>query len=203
VNIAARLEKLAEPGSVVIARAVHDQVRGKVPYSFDDLGEQPLHNIAEPVTAYRMSPAASVRGTAKRRSGAPAEASVAVLPFENMSGDPAQDYFADGMVEDVITGLARIKWLFMIARNSTFTYKGQPVDVRRVGRELGVRYVLEGSVRKADKRVRISAQLVEAFPGRRTRRRGGRISSSASPAMIPSTAATAGTRLQEIRGTTP
>jgi TolB-like protein/class 3 adenylate cyclase len=168
VNIAARLEKLAEPGSVVIARAVHDQVRGKVPYSFDDLGEQILHNIAEPVTAYRMSPAASVLGIQKRESGparATAEASVAVLPFVNISSDPEQEYFADGITEDIITDLSRWQSLKVTSRNSTFRFKGKPIDVQRVGSELGARFLVEGSVRRMGERIRISAQLIDAETG--------------------------------------
>ncbi len=164
VNIAARLEKLAEPGSVIVARVVHDQIKGKVPYRFEDLGDKTLHNIAEPVRAYRVDVMAlSVA------SGAglplPDKPSIAVLPFTNMSGDPEQAYFSDGLTEDIITGLSRFRNLFVIARNSSFAYRGPAVDVRRVGRELGVRYVLEGSVRKAGGQVRITAQLVDAESG--------------------------------------
>jgi adenylate cyclase len=170
VNIASRLEKLAEPGSVCLGRNVYDQVRGKLACVYADLGEQRLHNIPEPVRVYRVKPSKPGADTSTVLSSKdtlplPDKPSIAVLPFQNMSGDPEQDYFADGMVEDIITGLSRIKWLFVIARNSSFTYKGQPVDVKRVGRELGVRYVLEGSVRKADERIRISAQLVETETG--------------------------------------
>ncbi len=138
---------------------------------FADMGEQDLKNIARPVRAYRVIPATGDgRPKAAPIEGAPALAlpdkpSIAVLPFTNMSGDPEQEYFADGMVEEIITALSRIRWLFVIARNSSFVYKGQAADVKRVGRELGVRYVLEGSVRKGGGRVRITAQLVEAETG--------------------------------------
>jgi len=163
VNIAARLEALAEPGGICVSRVVHDQVRDKLDVAFEDLGEQQVKNIARPVHVWRL------RLGTKPASAAPPplpdKPSIAVLPFRNMSGDPEQEYFADGMVEEIITALSRIRWLFVIARNSTFTYKGQAVDVKRMGRELGVRYVLEGSVRKSANRVRITAQLVEAESG--------------------------------------
>ena len=135
--------------------------------AFEDLGEQQLKNIARPVRVYRVgsSGGASTRRRAAPRCALPDKPSIAVLPFQNMSGDPEQEYFADGMVEDIITGLSRITWLFVIARNSSFTYKGQAVDVKQVGRELGVRYVLEGSVRKAGNRVRITGQLIDAATG--------------------------------------
>jgi TolB-like protein/class 3 adenylate cyclase len=169
VNVAARLEALAEPGGICVSRVVRDQVRDKLDFAFEDLGEQHVKNIARPVRAYRVrDPAAPV---AKPLPGSPQplplpdKPSIAVLPFANMSGDPEQEYFGDGMVEEIITALSRIRWLFVIARNSTFTYKGQPVEVKRVGRELGVRYVLEGSVRKAGERVRITAQLIDAATG--------------------------------------
>jgi adenylate cyclase len=168
VNVAARLEKLAEPGSVVIARAVHDQVKGKVPYRFEDLGEQTLHNIAEPVRAYRMESATSAAATA---AGAPepkratAEASVAVLPFVNMGGDPEQDYFADGITEDIITELSRWRSLLVMSRNSTFRFKGRSVDMQRVGRELSVRFLVDGSIRRMGERVRVTAQLIDADTG--------------------------------------
>src|SRR6516164_4971629 len=168
VNIAARLEALADAGGVFVSNTVYDQIRDRLPFIFEDLGEQQVKNIARSVRVYRVRDA----GAAKRKS-APAAAvlplpdkpSIAVLPFQNMSGDPEQDYFVDGMVEEIITALSRIRWLFVIARDSSFTYKGQPADVKRVGRELGVRYVLEGSVRKAGNRVRITAQLIEAESG--------------------------------------
>jgi TolB-like protein/class 3 adenylate cyclase len=163
VNIAARLEALAEPGGICVSRVVHDQVRDKLDVAFEDMGEQQLKNIARPVHVWR------IRLGAKPAVSAPLplpdKPSIAVLPFANMSGDPEQEYFADGMVEEIITALSRIRWLFVIARNSSFTYKGQAIDVKRVGRELGVRYVLEGSVRKAGSRVRITAQLIDALSG--------------------------------------
>jgi len=166
VNIAARLEALADPGGVVISSTVFEQVRDRVPDSFEDLGDQQVKNIARPVRVYRLAhlrtPASP---TAMSPLPLPDKPSIAVLPFQNMSGDPEQEYFADGMVEEIITALSRIRWLFVIARNSSFTYKGQPVDVKQVGRELGVRYVLEGSVRKAGGRVRITAQLIDALTG--------------------------------------
>jgi adenylate cyclase len=167
VNIAARLEGIAEPGGICISDDAFRQVRGKVEAEFADLGEQSLKNIARPLRVYRVgsSPAARQPITAPAPLPLPDKPSIAVLPFANMSGDPEQEYFADGMVEEIITALSRIRWLFVIARNSSFTYKGQAVDVKRVGRELGVRYVLEGSVRKASGRVRITAQLIDAGSG--------------------------------------
>jgi adenylate cyclase len=170
VNIASRLEKLAQPGGVCIGRSVYDQVKGKLAYTYADLGEQRFHNIPEPVGAYRVgpskptadsSPALSTKGTL----ALPAKPSIAVLPFQNMSGDPEQEFFADGMVEEIITALSRFHGLFVIARNSSFAYKGRAVDVKQIGRELGVRYVLEGSVRKAGKKVRIAGQLIDAGTG--------------------------------------
>jgi TolB-like protein len=167
VNIAARLEKLAEPGSVCIGRSVYDQVRGKLAYGFTDLGDQRMHNIAEPVRAYRVKPSApDATGSPARHSPPlPDKPSIAVLPFQNMSGDPEQEYFADGMAEEIITGLSRLHWLFVIARNSSFTYKGRAVDAKQIGRELGVRYLLEGSVRKAANKVRITGQLIDTSTG--------------------------------------
>ena len=166
VNVAARLEALAEPGGICVSRVVRDQVRDKLDFAFEDLGEQQVKNIARPIRAYRVMTAP---GPAPVRVSSdpplPDKPSIAVLPFANMSGDPEQEYFADGMVEEIITALSRIRWLFVIARNSSFTYKGQAIDVKQVGRELGVRYVLEGSVRKAGGRVRITAQLIEATTG--------------------------------------
>ena len=166
VNVAARLEALAEPGGICVAARVQEDAAGKLDLAFEDIGEQQLKNIARPVRAYRVIASA---GSASVRAdpilALPDKPSIAVLPFANMSGDPEQEYFADGMVEEIITALSRIRWLFVIARNSTFTYKGQAIDVKRVGRELGVRYVLEGSVRKAGGRVRITAQLIEAETG--------------------------------------
>jgi TolB-like protein len=163
VNIAARLEALAEPGGICVSRIVHDQVRDKLDIAFEDRGEQQVKNIARPVHVYRIP---TVRNSpAKAALPLPDKPSIAVLPFANMSGDPEQEYFADGMVEEIITALSRIRWLFVIARNSSFTYKGHAIDVKQVGRELGVRYVLEGSVRKAGSRVRITAQLIDATSG--------------------------------------
>jgi adenylate cyclase len=163
VNIAARLEALAEPGGVLISNNVHDQVRDRLPFAFTDLGNQQVKNIARPVRVYRVT--AQEQPVPETALPLPDKPSLAVLPFQNMSGDPEQEYFADGMVEEIITALSRIRWLFVIARNSSFTYKGQAVDVKQVGRELGVRYVLEGSVRKGGNRVRITAQLIEAETG--------------------------------------
>jgi adenylate cyclase len=167
VNIAARLEGLAEPGGVLVSRAVRDQVRDRLAVSFEDLGECELKNIARPVHVYRVRVSAESK-TAPTLGEAlplPDKPSIAVLPFANMSGDSEHEYFADGIAEDIITGLSRLRWLFVIARNSSFTYKARNVDVRQVGRELGVRYVLEGSVRKGGNRIRITGQLVEAATG--------------------------------------
>jgi adenylate cyclase len=167
INVAARLEALAAPGGVLVSQAVHDQVRDRLDLVFEDLGERELKNIARPVRVYRLrapaeSKAAHAPGIALQLPDKP---SIAVLPFANMSGDPEQEYFADGIVEDILTGLSRLRWLFVIARNSSFSYKGRNVDVRQVGRELGVRYVLEGSVRQGGSRVRITGQLIEAETG--------------------------------------
>jgi TolB-like protein/class 3 adenylate cyclase len=164
VNISARLEGIAEPGGICISDDAFRQVRGKVEAEFADIGEQSLKNIARPLRVYRIGPSLATEQptTPPTALPLPDKPSIAVLPFANMSGDPEQEYFADGMVEEIITALSRIRWLFVIARNSSFTYKGQAVDVKQVGRELGVRYVLEGSVRKAGGRVRITAQLIDA-----------------------------------------
>jgi adenylate cyclase len=162
INVAARLEAIAEPGGICASSKVYEEVRGRLDFAYDDLGEHQLKNIARPVRVYGIRfNGAPVRGAL----ALPDKPSIAVLPFQNMSGDPEQEYFVDGMVDDIITGLSRIKWLFVIARNSTFTYKGRAVDVKQVGRELGVRYVLEGSVRKAADRVRITGQLIDAATG--------------------------------------
>jgi TolB-like protein len=164
VNIAARLEALAEPGAICISGAARDHIGNKLPLGFDDLGDQQVKNIAQAIRVYRVQAETS----AAQPTAAlplPDKPSIAVLPFQNISGDPEQEYFVDGMVEEIITALSRIRWLFVIARNSTFTYKGRPVDVKEVGRELGVRYVLEGSVRKAGTRVRITGQLIDALTG--------------------------------------
>jgi TolB-like protein/class 3 adenylate cyclase len=167
VNVAARLEGLAEPGGICVSARVQEDAAGRLDLAFDDLGEQNLKNIARSVRVYRVR-------TALTRSAVSATApalalldkpSIAVLPFQNMSGDPEQEYFVDGLVEDIITALSRVGWFFVIARNSSFTYKGKTVDVQQVGRELGVRYVLEGSVRKAGSRVRITGQLIDTANG--------------------------------------
>ena len=167
VNIAARLEGLAEPGGICVSARVQEDAAGKVDGIFDDLGEQMLKNIARPIRAYRLrmqGPAGTVAAEHPVLA-LPDRPSIVVLPFQNMSGDPEQEYFADGMVEDITTALSRFRWLFVIARNSSFTYKGRAVDVKQVGRQLGVRYVLEGSVRKAGNRVRITGQLIDASTG--------------------------------------
>src|SRR5258708_6847638 len=167
VNIAARLEGIAEPGGICISEDAFRQVRGKIEAEFSDIGEQSLKNIARPFRVYRIGPASAPEKLTAPPAALPLpdKPSIAVLPFANMSGDPEQEYFADGMVEEIITALSRIRWLFVIDRNSTFTYKGKAVDVKEVGRELGVRYALEGSVRKAGGRVRITAQLIDAQSG--------------------------------------
>jgi TolB-like protein/class 3 adenylate cyclase/Tfp pilus assembly protein PilF len=185
INVAARLEGLADPGGVLVSRAVYDQVRDRLDLAFKDLGERELKNIARPVRVYRVqtpvepklapAPGDAVRSeqaggaygesTASPMGKAAEAPSIAVLPFANMSNDPDQEYFADGMVEDILTALSRFTWLAVIARNSTFTYKGRAVDVRQVAAELSVRYVLEGSVRRAARRVRITGQLIDATTG--------------------------------------
>jgi TolB-like protein/tetratricopeptide (TPR) repeat protein len=164
INVAARLQAIGEPGGICISNKVHEEVRDRVKLSFRDMGEQELKNIARPVRAFSSVPSKSALKTPQPLP-LPDMPSIAVLPFQNMSGDPEQEYFADGMVEDIITGLSRSKSLFVIARNSTFTYKGRAIDIKQVGRELGVRYVLEGSVRKAGNRVRITGQLIDAATG--------------------------------------
>ena len=163
VNIAARLEKLAEPGGVCIAGSVYDQIKGKLPFACIDLGEQKMHNIPEPVRAYRVEQ--PHEGPRSDALPLPDKPSIAVLPFQNMGGDKDQDYFSDGITEDIITGLSKLHWIFVIARNSTFAYKGKSPDIRAVGRELGVHYVLEGSVRKSGERLRVNAQLIDATTG--------------------------------------
>jgi TolB-like protein/Flp pilus assembly protein TadD len=166
VNIAARLEGLAEPGGITVSDAVQAAVRGRVNGTFTDQGEQQVKNIVHTVHAYRLMKAEGPAGAPDRSSRASSEKpSIAVLPFANISGDPEQEYFADGVSEDIVTGLSKLRWFFVIARNSSFAYKGKAVDVKRVARELGVRYVLEGSVRKAGNRVRITAQLIDASTG--------------------------------------
>jgi adenylate cyclase len=167
VNVAARLEQLAEPGGVCISSKVLEEVRHRLPYSFDDCGEQRVKNIERPIKVYALSNAYAGVSTGLRLAPAlPDKPSIAVLPFDNMSGDPEQEFFADGIADDIITGLSRLRWLFVIARHSTFTFKGKAADVRQVARDLSVRYVLEGSVRKAGNRVRIAAQLIDAGEGR-------------------------------------
>jgi adenylate cyclase len=167
VNVAARLEALAEPGGICVSARVQEDAVGKLDLSFEDLGEQALKNIARPVRAYRIA-TGPMSATAQETPALalPDKPSIAVLPFSNMSSDPEQDSLADGIAEDIITALSRYPSLFVIARNSCFTYKGRAVDVKQVGRELGVRYVLEGSLRKARNRIRVTAQLVEAETGR-------------------------------------
>jgi TolB-like protein/class 3 adenylate cyclase/Tfp pilus assembly protein PilF len=162
VNIAARLQGLADPCGVMVSGMVYDHLQGKLDIALDFLGERQVKNVARPVRIYRVRIDGATAGTAPPLPDKP---SIAVLPFENMSGDPDQDYFADGIVEEIITALSRMHWLFVIARNSSFTYKGRAVDVKQVGRELGVRYVLEGSVRKAGNRLRITGQLIDASTG--------------------------------------
>ena len=166
VNIAARLQALAQVGGVTVSDAVQGAVRGRLAATFADQGEQAVKNIAHPVRAVAVSAGGDAADAASTiEMSLPSRLSIAVLPFANMSGDPEQDYFADGMVEDIITALARMDLFFVIARNSSFVYKGRAVDIKQVGRELGVRYVLEGSVRKSGNRVRITGQLIEAEKG--------------------------------------
>jgi adenylate cyclase len=163
INVAARLEGLAEPGGICISSKVYDEINGRIDLACQDIGEQQLKNIARPVRAYHVrldgiAPAAAVPAL-------PDKPSIAVLPFQNLSGDPEQEYFADGISEDLITDLSKVSGLFVIARNSSFIYKGRSVKVQEIGRDLGVRFVLEGSVRKAGNRVRITAQLIDAVNG--------------------------------------
>ena len=173
VNVAARLEALADGGGIMVSRTVHDQVRDKLSFGFEDMGEQAVKNISRPVGVHRVSLAETTPPAIVKSAAAAAKTdrsiadrpSIAVLPFANISGDPEQEYFADGISEDIITGLSKLRWFFVIARNSSFSYKGKAVDVKRVARELGVRYVLEGSVRKGGNRVRITAQLIDAMTG--------------------------------------
>ena len=167
VNIAARLESLAQPGGICVSARVQVDAAGKLDLNFEDMGQQQLKNIPRPLRVYRVRGDRLGEAVVATPPGLPLpdKPSIAVLPFTNMSGDPEQEYFVDGTVEEIITAISRIRWLFVIARNSSFTYKDQAVDVTRVGRELGVRYVLEGSVRKAGGRVRITAQLIDATTG--------------------------------------
>ena len=166
VNVAARLESLADPGGICISDAVRSAVGKKLDLDYEDMGEQQVKNIAEPVRAYRVVPGSGektrVTSSDKPTLELPDKPSIAVLPFSNMSGDPEQGYFSDGITEDIITALSRMPWFFVIARNSTFIYKNKAVNVKDIARELGVRYVLEGSVRKSGQRVRITAQLIDA-----------------------------------------
>ena len=169
VNVAARLEALADPGGICVSGTVFDHIKGKVGLAFEDIGEQRVKNIAEPVRVFRLASGSPQEGPPTHPAEPlplPDKPSIAVLPFDNMSGDPEQEYFSDGITEDIITALSRVRWLFVIARNSTFSYKGTSPDVRQVSRDLGVHYVLEGSVRKGGNRIRISAQLIEATTGR-------------------------------------
>src|SRR6266496_2645274 len=173
VNIAARLEGIAEPGGVCISDDAHRQVRGKVDFAFDDLGSQTLKNIAEPMCAWRVRIGSDASIAPQKNPGwtsapmlvVPDKPSIAVLPFQNMSGDPEQEYFVDGIAEDLLTTLSKIQELMVIARNSSFVFKGQTRDIREIGRVLGVRYVLEGSVRKVGNRVRLTAQLIDSLDG--------------------------------------
>src|SRR5262245_20902965 len=167
INVAARLESLAKPGGICISSKVYEDVRGKIDLGYDDMGEQQLKNIAQSVRCYQVSGikrTASLLGDAKSLA-LPDQPSIAVLPFTNLSGDPDQEYFGDGIAEDILTDLAKLRWLFVIARNSSFTFRGKAVDVRLVSRELGVRYVLEGSVRRAGNRIRVTGQLIDATTG--------------------------------------
>jgi TolB-like protein len=170
VNLAARLQEIAEPGGIAISRRVHEDVRDRLEAVFEDAGEQSLKNMARPVQVWRWSPAGPSPDRPRDALGAdalplPDRPSIAVLPFDNMSGDPEQAYFADGITEDIITALSRSPWLFIIARNTTFAYKGESVPVTRVAQDLGVRYVLEGSVRRAGDRIRVTAQLIDGTTG--------------------------------------
>src|SRR6516162_9154405 len=169
VNIAARLESIAEPGGICISSSAHDQVRGKVGVEFADLGEQNLKNIALPVRAYAVvrdgSSAATQAERARLGPLSPPRLSIVVLPFANLGGDPEQEYFADGVTESLTTDLSRIAGAFVIARNTAFTFKGKPVDVKKLGRELNVRYVLEGSVQRGGNRLRVNVQLIDVETG--------------------------------------
>jgi TolB-like protein/class 3 adenylate cyclase len=184
INIAARLEGIAEPGGICLSGKVYDEIQGRVDLTCEDLGAQQLKNIERPVRAYRILlnhfarfvgelgegaaiavPVHLSEATAGPAPALPDKPSIAVMPFANLSGDPQQEYFADGVVEEIITSLSRIRWLFVIARNSSFAYKGRAVDVKQVGRDLGVRYVLEGSIRKSGNRIRVTGQLIDASAG--------------------------------------
>jgi adenylate cyclase len=162
VNIATRLESIARPGGIAISGKVHDELQGKLSLVFEDRGEQSLKNVVRPVRVYALGGSALDAKAIGKLLPLPDKPSIAVLPFTNMSGDPEQEYFADGLVEEITTALSRIRWLFVIARASSFIYKQSAADVRQVGRELGVRYVLGGSVRKSGRRVRIAAHHIQA-----------------------------------------
>jgi len=164
VNVEARLEGLAQRGGVCVSARVREDAAGKLDLAFEDIGEQELKNITRPVRVYRVRPVGASR-SAGEALPLPDKPSLAVLPFQNLSGDPEQEYFVDGVVKEIITAISRLPWLFVIARNSSFAYKGKSPDIRQVGRELGVRYVLEGSLRKAGNRVRISGQLIDTATG--------------------------------------
>jgi adenylate cyclase len=157
--------KLAEPGGICVWARVQEDAAGRLDLAFEDIGEQHLKNIVRPVRVYRVGPTSNAAALTRPVLALPDKPSIAVLRLANMSGDPEQEYFADDMVEEIITALSRIRWLFVTARNLRLTYKGQPVDIKRVSRELGVRYVPKGSVRKAGGRVRITAQLIAALSG--------------------------------------
>ncbi|WP_157934424.1 adenylate/guanylate cyclase domain-containing protein [Microvirga ossetica] len=163
INIAARLEPMASPGGIVISAKVYDELQGRLALAWQDWGEQTLKNITRPVRVYASGHTSA--SPARPTPSSPTKPSIAVLPFSNMSGDPKQEYFADGIVEDIITALSRVRWLFVIARNSSFSYKNNAIDAHQIGRDLGVRYLLEGSIRKAGQRVRISGQPLEAATG--------------------------------------
>src|SRR5262249_44549214 len=165
VNLAARLQSLAEPGEIWFAASVYDQVEKKLSLGYEDLGLRDLKNIARPLHVYRVNPEAPAAAAASVAGDRGAKPAIAVLPFTNMSGDPEQQYYSDGITEDIITELSRFRSLFVIARNSTFQYRDKATDVRRIGRELGAQYVVEGSVRKAGDRLRVTAQLIEAASG--------------------------------------
>jgi adenylate cyclase len=187
VNIAARLEGLAEPGGIVVSDSIRNAVKGKINAHFHDLGERTVKNIADPVRSYAVIAVAETTTLAAATgvdisapvAGFGGRPALAVLPFANLSGDPEQEYFADGLAEDILTRLALWRWVPVIARNSSFAYKGRAADVKVIGRELGARYVLEGSVRKGGNRLRVTGQLIDAetHPGRidRRHRRGARI----------------------------
>jgi adenylate cyclase len=165
VNIAARLEGIAEPGGICVSARVQEDVASKIDFAFDDMGEQLLKNIARPIRAFRLQLDRPARAEGDTRPASPGKPSIAVLPFENLSGQADQDYFGDGISEDIITALSKLRGFFVIARNSTFAYKGKTPDIRQVARELGVRYVLEGSIRKSGEQLRVTGQLIDATSG--------------------------------------